>query len=97
MSDNDTGSQQPKWKRQAGKKGPVRLALEPCCRCIDWGKACEEPLVGSKGTACKRCMRLHITCKQAWGNEAKEEEEEEVVEQRKRMRLEVVIPVPGPS
>ena len=25
MSDDDTGSQQPKWKRQAGKKGLVTL------------------------------------------------------------------------
>ena len=69
--------------------------LEPCHCCIDWGEVCEESLAGSKGTACKRCMRLHIMCKRAWGDK-EEEEEEEVVEQRKRPQLEVVIPVPGP-
>ena len=47
-----------------GKKGLVQLALEPCCSCIDWGEVCEEPPVRSKGMACKRCVRLHITCKQ---------------------------------
>ena len=45
--------------------------------------------------ACKRCARLHITCKRAQGNEDKEEEEEEVVERKKRMQAEVVIPVPA--
>ena len=35
MSDNNTGSQQPKRKRQAGKKGPAQLTLKPCWRCID--------------------------------------------------------------
>ena len=69
--------------------------LEPCRRCIDRGKPCEEPPAGSKGTACKRCTRLHIMCKRAWGNEDKEEEEE-VVERKKRMWAEVVIPVPAP-
>ena len=91
--DDDTGSQQPKQKRRAGKKGPAQLMLEPCRRCIDWGEACEEPPVGSKGTACKRCTRLHITCKRVRGDEDKEEEEEEVVEWKKRMQVEVVIPV----
>ena len=71
--------------------------LEPCCRCIDRGEGCEEPLAGSKGTACNRCARLHITCKRVQSNEDEEEEKEEVVEQRKRMRPEVVIPVLGPS
>ena len=96
MSDDDTGSQQPKRKRRAGKKGPARLTLEPCRCCIDRGELCEEPPVGSKGTACKRCARLHITCKRARGDEDKEEEEEVVVERKKRMRVEVVIPVPAP-
>ena len=37
-----------------------------------------------KGTVCKRCMRLHITCKQVRGNKDEEEEgEEEVVEEGK--------------
>ena len=90
------GSQQPKQKRQVGKKGPARLALEPCRRCINRGEPCEEPLAGSMGTVCKRCARLHITCKRAWGNEDEEEEGEVVVERKKRMRAEVVIPVPAP-
>ena len=79
-----------------GKKGPARLALEPCRHCIDRGELCEEPPAGLKGTACKRCMRLHIMCKRAWGDEDEEEEEEVVVEQKKRMQAEVVIPVPAP-
>ena len=37
-----------------------------------------------KGTVCKRCTRLHITCKQVRGNKDEEEEgEEEVVEEGK--------------
>ena len=95
-SDDDTGSQQPKRKRRAGKKGPARLALEPCRRCIDRGELCKEPPAGSKGTACKRCARLHITCKWVRGDEDEEEEEEVVVERKKRMQAEVVIPVPAP-
>ena len=93
--DDDTGSQQPKRKRRAGKKGPARLALEPCRHCIDQGEPCEEPLVGSKGTACKRCARLHITCKRAQGDEDEEEEEVVVVERKKRMWADMVIPVPA--
>ena len=95
-SDDDTGSQQPKRKRRAGKKGPARPALKPCRRCINWGEPCEEPPAGLKGTACKRCARLHITCKRARGDEDEEEEEVVVVERKKRMRAEVVIPVPAP-
>ena len=94
--DDDTGSQQPKRKRRAGKKGPARLALEPCRHCIDQGELCEEPPAGSKGTACKRCARLHITCKRAQGDEDEDEEEVVVVERKKRMQAEVVIPVPAP-
>ena len=45
--------------------------------------------------ACKRCARLHITCKWARGDEDKEEEVV-VVERKKRMRPEVVILVPAP-
>ena len=57
---------------------------------------CEEPPAGSKGTASKRCTRLHITCKRVQGDkDEEEEEEEEVVEWKKRMRAEVVIPVPA--
>ena len=54
--DNDMGSQQ-------GKKGLMWLMLESCQCCIDWGEPCKEPPAGSKGTACKRCPRLHITYK----------------------------------
>ena len=79
-SDNDMGSQQPKRKKWAGKKRPARLVLEPYHHCVDWGKACEEPPAGSKGTACKRCTWLHIMCKRAWGDKEEEEEEEVVVE-----------------
>ena len=93
-SEDHTGSQQPKWKRQVGKKGPAQLTLKPCCCCINQGELCKEPLAGSKGTVCKRCVRLHITCKRAPGDEDKEEEE--VVEQKKRMRAEVMIPVLAP-
>ena len=46
--------------------------------------------------ACKRCARLHTTCKWARGDEDEEEEEVVVVERKKRMRAEVVIPVPAP-
>ena len=92
-SDDEMGSQQPKWKRRVGKKGSARLALEPCRHCINRGEACEEPPAGLKGMACKRCARLH---KQAQGNEDEEEEEEGVVERKKRMQPEVVIPVSGP-
>ena len=66
--------------------------LEPCRRCINQGELWKEPPAGSKGTACKRCARLHITCKRVQGNE----DEEEVVERKKRMWVEVMIPVPAP-
>ena len=49
-----------------------------------------------KGTACPRCVKLHITCKQVRVEGDEEEEEEEVPEWRKRMQPEVVIPVAGP-
>ena len=95
-SDNDTGSQQPKRKRRVGKKGLAQLVLKPCRRCIDRGEPCEEPPAGLKGTACKRCARLHITCKRARGDGDKEEEVVVVVERKKRMWADVVIPVPAP-
>ena len=66
----------------SGEEG-ARLALKPCCCCINQGEACKEPPAGSKGMVCKRCTRLHITCKRVQGDED-EEEEEEIVEWRKR-------------
>ena len=94
-SENEAGSQPPKWRRRAAKKALVQLAMEPCHWCLDQGYECEEPPAGMKGTACPRCMKLHIMCKQA-RVEGDEEEEEEVLEWRKRMQPEVIILVVGP-
>ena len=63
MSEDEAGSQPPKWRRWAAKKVPAQLAMEPCHQCLNQGYECKEPLAGMKGTMCPRCAKLHITCK----------------------------------
>ena len=74
------GSQPSKQRRRAVKKAPAWLAMEPCCWCLDQGCECEEPPAGTKGTACPRCVKLHIMCKRARVEGDEEEEKEEVPE-----------------
>ena len=93
-SEDEAGSQPPKRRRRAAKKALVQLTMEPCCCCLDRGYECKEPPVGTKGTACPRCAKLHITCKQV---RVEGNEKEEVLEQRKHMWPEVIIPIVGPS
>ena len=93
MLEDEAGSQPPKRRRRVAKKVPAWLAMEPCCCCLDRGYECEKPLAGMKGTACPRCVKLHITCKRA---RVEGDKEEEVLEWRKCMWPEVIILIAGP-